>query len=809
MKTSLLKHGVFAVLFLFVGTAVSLSVSAQPEGLDATSATAYAVTSTNQLVRFNTATPGTVAAVGPITGLQAGENILGIDFRPATGELYALGSASRLYVVNKSTAAATFIATLSTALSGTAFGFDFNPTVDRIRIVSNTGQNLRINPTNGVAIVDGAINGATTGADAAGYTNSFNGATTTTLFDISAATDVMYTQNPPNAGTLVSVGPLGANVTDVNGFDVFSSGNEGFAILTTAAAPLTSLYSINLTSGAATSIGLLGNGLTSYSGFALEIGSTTNFTVYGVTTSNNLVRFNSSRPGTVLGSTAITGLQAGENVLGIDFRPSTGLLFGLGSTSRLYRIDTVTGVATQIGTAGAFTLTGTNFGFDFNPVPDRIRVTSDADQNLRLNPNDGTLTATDGTLAYAGGDVNAGQNPNIVASGYTNSFGGSTTTTLYDLDSNLDILVTQNPPNNGTLNTVGSLGLNITGEAGFDITPGNNTALAALQLTAGGPSLLARVNLANGSAAVIGPIGGQTLRDIAIGRSTASGAATATTDFDGDGRTDYAVFRTSTNVWYVHRSATNTVAIIQFGLTKSDVLTPGDFDGDGKTDIAVWRTTNGTFYVLRSSDGGVTIVQWGSPGDEPLPRDYDGDGRTDYAVARKQGGSLVWYILNSSNSSTRIEQFGLSSDVAAPADYDGDGRVDLAAHRGAAGAPATFFVSGSIQGFYAVRWGLGGDLVVPGDYDGDGKADFAVVREGSPYTWYVLRSSDGALYADNFGSKPHFTTQGDYDGDGKTDFSTYDQIDGLFYVFRSSNFATSQFVFGRDGDYPVANYDTH
>src|SRR4029434_5405847 len=122
MKMSLFKHGVFAVLFLFLGSASALSTLAQ-------SVNAFAVTaSSNQLVRFNTATPGTIITVGTITGLQAGEGVLGIDFRPATGELYALGSTSRLYTVNKTTAVATLVAPLSTALSGTAFGFDFNPT---------------------------------------------------------------------------------------------------------------------------------------------------------------------------------------------------------------------------------------------------------------------------------------------------------------------------------------------------------------------------------------------------------------------------------------------------------------------------------------------------------------------------------------------------------------------------------------------------------------------------------------------------------------------------------------------------------
>ena len=802
MKTFFFKRGWISVLFLFLMAFASSSVLAQA------SANAFAVTSANQLVRFNTASPGTVTTVGTITGLQGGESVLGIDFRPATGDLYALGSTSRIYVINRSTAAATSVALLSTPLTGSAFGFDFNPTVDRIRIVSNTGQNLRINPTNGVAIVDGAISGAATGVDAAGYTNSFNGATTTTLYDISATTDTLYIQNPPNNGTLVAVGAgLGVNATDINGFDILSTDNTAYAALTVAA--VTGLYNVNLTTGAATLVGQIGNGATTYSGFAVEIGTRPNYLVYGVTTTNNLVRFNSVRPNTMLSNTPITGLQSGENIVGIDFRAATGQLFALGSTSRLYTINISTAAATQVGTAGAFTLSGTSFGFDFNPVPDRIRVTSDADQNLRLNPNDGTLTATDGTLAFAAGDVNAGQNPTVVGSGYTNSFSGATTTTLYDIDSNLDILATQNPPNNGTLNTVGPLGVNVTGEVGFDIAPSSNVALAAFQVGAGASTLYS-VNLTTGSASPIGALGGLTLRDIAIGRSTAAGASTATADFDGDGRTDFSVFRVATSTWFINRSSNNSFFSTPFGVSNTDILTPGDFDGDGRTDIAVWRSTNGTFYVLRSSDGAVTTFQWGSPGDEPLPRDYDGDGKTDFAVARNQGGTLAWFIFNSSNGSVRSELFGFSTDFAAPGDYDGDGRCDLAVHRGTPGDPATFFVLGSTAGTSVTQWGLGGDLVVPGDYDGDGKTDFAVVRAGSVYTWYVLRSSDLSLSAVEFGEKPHFTTQGDYDGDGRTDVSVWDPLSGRFFVLRSGIPGTTvQYQFGQNGDYPVVNYDTH
>ena len=140
--------------------------------------------------------------------------------------------------------------------------------------------------------------------------------------------------------------------------------------------------------------------------------------IYGVTTSNLLISFNSGAPGTILSSVAITGLQAGETILGIDFRPANKQLYGLGSTSRLYSINLSTGAATAVGSQFTPALSGTAFGFDFNPVVDRIRVTSSSGQNLRLNPNDATAII-DINLSYAAGDVNAGATPRVVGSAYT------------------------------------------------------------------------------------------------------------------------------------------------------------------------------------------------------------------------------------------------------------------------------------------------------------------------------------------------------------------------------------------------------
>jgi hypothetical protein len=219
---------------------------------------------------------------------------------------------------------------------------------------------------------------------------------------------------------------------------------------------------------------------------------------YGVTQDNRLVTFQSDNVTNVAPVHAITGLPGGENIIGLDVRPLNGQLYGLGKTSRLYVINPRTGAARQVGATPFIpALAGASFGFDFNPTVDRIRVTSDAEQNLRLNPDDGTVAAVDTNLAYAAGDPGAGTNPNVGGSGYTNNFAGATSTTLYDIDNARHALVTQNPPNDGTLTTVGALGTSNDAVA-FDIGDGN-IAYAVLNGEQN-KQTLDRVDLSNGHA---------------------------------------------------------------------------------------------------------------------------------------------------------------------------------------------------------------------------------------------------------------------------------------------------------------------
>ena len=482
-------------LFLITGTAHA--------------STLIGLTTANALIRFDSASPGTIAA-GPIaiTGLSGGEAILGIDYRPANAKLYGLSSLNRLYIIDVTTGVATLVGTLTVALSGTDFGIDINPMVDRVRVVSDADQNMRLNPDTGVVVaVDSPLAfaagdphaGANPTLVGSAYTNSFAGATATALYGIDTNFDVLITQNPPNNGALNTVGSLGVNASAVMGFDIEAPSNTGFAALTVLAS--SGLYTINLATGAATLIGSIGGGV-QVRGLAVVPYASS---LIGLTPANTLIRFDAGTPGTIIGGpTPITGLDPGETMIGIDYRPATGVLYGVSSASRLFTINGPTGAATLVAPLST-TLTGVKFGVDFNPVPDRIRLVSSTLQNWRINPDTGTVIV-DTTLAYAPSDPNAGMTPFIAESAYTNSFAGATSTSLYGIDPGLDVLVLQNPPNNGTLNTVGPLGVNASSNIGFEIEPGLNLAFAAMQVS--GTSSLYRINLTTGAATVVGAIGG-------------------------------------------------------------------------------------------------------------------------------------------------------------------------------------------------------------------------------------------------------------------------------------------------------------
>lgn len=641
-----------------LGGTVLLSLAASP----ANAQVVFGLSGTD-LTSVNLASPATTQTRVAITGVTAGQTLVGLDFRPATGELYALGydaatagNNAQLYVLNQTSAVATAVGASSRLeLGGSTerIGFDFNPTVDRIRVVSTNDANYRLHPVTGaVAATDGTLAFAAGDPNAgqnpyvgtAAYTNSYIGAATTTLYTIDEQRSLLLTQNPPNNGTqntVVALNPSAlGNPTPINApgastdLDIYTVGvNDQQAYLNvnqvSGGSFFSFLYRLDLVTGATTFSGAITGAGVGITDIAVRIDRTapapSGQLLYGVTTGNNLISFYSGTPGFVNTSVALSGITAGQTLVGTDFRPNTGQLIGLGydaatagNNAQLYVIDPATGVATAVGPAIRLELGGAtdNIGFDFNPTVDRIRVVSTNRADYRLNPNNGALAATDGQLTYAAGDPNVGQTPRIGSVGYTNSYPGSTSTTLYDIDEALSILAIQNPPNAGTLNTVGSTsGLTLSSSNAlvdldiyFDRAAQTNQAFLTANPGGQATSNLYTLTLGSGNATLVGAIGlGIPLRDVSARLEGANASAGLTgrllygvaggnlVSFDSGNPT---VIRTAVNVTGLPADGSQVVAGLDFRPATGELYALGYNTS----------TQQGQLYTVNLTTGALTAV---------------------------------------------------------------------------------------------------------------------------------------------------------------------------------------------------------
>jgi len=454
----------------FAHGGVGITLTASATGLASATSVTFDVTATlpsgsgrvfattgARLLAFDADDLGEARLDVALGGLQVGETIDAIDFRPATGQLYGLGSTGRLYTIHATTGVALQVGAPLT-LTGTP-AIEFDPTVDRLRVSTTTGQNLRVVPdTAAVAATDtnlayaaGDPNaGQTPDVRKSAHARSFVGTAATTLYGIDPTRDVLVTQNAANTGTLTTVGGLGLDATVVRGFDIVGN-DHAVAVLTTAGG-VTQLHRINLAAGTATAVA--GQSVApTIQDIAVEPS-----TLVLATGTGALLSMSSVRPGAILTAIQMTGLQTGETVVGMDFSPANNQLLAVGSTSRLYKVDPVTGVATAVGGVFGTLLGGAAFGVDVDPSTGNLRITSDTGQNLSVDSGTGVASAA--AALGGGGLVGLAATPN--AQGATPTFLG--------VDAATDRLMSVDLAT-GVRSDVGAIGVDIQATTSLDATP--------------------------------------------------------------------------------------------------------------------------------------------------------------------------------------------------------------------------------------------------------------------------------------------------------------------------------------------------